>query len=121
VNYLPGIVMGQKIKLFFNDLVRDYLGEREIQALPLPLSIIATLQRLFPVVEFWGDARPDERRATFVIAGLQRPSPAGSITLGEDNTWRRWSDAKISEASTALGAMRLTDDYAPVDRLIGVE
>lgn len=85
------------------------------------LSIIATLQRLFPVVEFWGDARPDERRATFVIAGLQRPSPAGSITLGEDNTWRRWSDKKISEASTALGAMRLTDDYAPVDRLIGVE
>jgi predicted acylesterase/phospholipase RssA len=38
----PGIVMGQKIKLFFNTLVRDYLGEREIEALPLPLSIIAT-------------------------------------------------------------------------------
>ena len=39
---LPGVVTGQKIKLFFNHLVRADTGERELQQLPLPLSIIAT-------------------------------------------------------------------------------
>jgi NTE family protein len=42
LKYQTGVVTGQKIKLFFNQLVGDYLGEREIEALPLPLSIIAT-------------------------------------------------------------------------------
>ena len=39
---LPGVVSGQKIKLFFNHLVRADTGERELQQLPLPVSIIAT-------------------------------------------------------------------------------
>ena len=38
----PGVVLGQKIKLFFNHLVRADTGERELQTLPLPVSIIAT-------------------------------------------------------------------------------
>lgn len=38
----PGVVSGQKIKLFFNHLVRADTGERELQSLPLPVSIIAT-------------------------------------------------------------------------------
>jgi NTE family protein len=38
----PGIVFGEKIKLFFNTLVRANLGEREIQQLPLPVALIAT-------------------------------------------------------------------------------
>jgi NTE family protein len=38
----PGVVAGQKIKLFFNHLVRADAGERELQELPLPVSIIAT-------------------------------------------------------------------------------
>lgn len=37
-----GIVGGQKIKLFFNTLVGSERGERSIESLPLPLSIIAT-------------------------------------------------------------------------------
>ncbi len=38
----PGVVSGQKIKLFFNQLVRADAGERAIESLALPLSIIAT-------------------------------------------------------------------------------
>ena len=38
----PGVVSGQKIKLFFNHLVHADTGEREIQDLPLPVSIVAT-------------------------------------------------------------------------------
>ena len=33
---------GQKIKLFFNRLVNSDLGERDIESLALPLSIVAT-------------------------------------------------------------------------------
>ena len=40
--YQAGVVAGQKIKLFFNRLVHSDLGERYIETLPLPLSIIAT-------------------------------------------------------------------------------
>lgn len=38
----PGVLTGQKIKLFFNQLVRADLAEQEIQTLALPLAIIAT-------------------------------------------------------------------------------
>ncbi|MEN3296088.1 MAG: hypothetical protein V7642_5341, partial [Burkholderiales bacterium] len=37
-----GVVGGQKIKLLFNTLVGADTGERNIESLPLPLSIIAT-------------------------------------------------------------------------------
>ena len=36
------MVAGQKIKLFFNRLVNADLGERDIESLALPLSIVAT-------------------------------------------------------------------------------
>jgi NTE family protein len=42
VRMAHGIVGGQKIKLFFNTLVGADRGERTIESLPLPLSIIAT-------------------------------------------------------------------------------
>ena len=45
VRYQSGVVAGQKIKLFFNQLVRANQGERNIEDLPLPLSIIATDNR----------------------------------------------------------------------------
>jgi len=38
----PGMVSGQKIKLFFNHLVRADAGEHELQNLPLPVSMVAT-------------------------------------------------------------------------------
>ncbi|MBK9135429.1 MAG: patatin-like phospholipase family protein [Betaproteobacteria bacterium] len=38
----PGVVSAQKIKLFFNRLVRADAGERRLEELPLPVSIIAT-------------------------------------------------------------------------------
>ena len=38
----PGVIDGVKIKLFFNQLVGANRGERRIEKLPLPLSLIAT-------------------------------------------------------------------------------
>jgi len=42
LRYREGAVAGEKIKLFFNDLVRADLGERSIEDLPIPLTLIAT-------------------------------------------------------------------------------
>ena len=42
LRYREGAVAGEKIKLFFNALVRADLGERSIEELPLPLTLIAT-------------------------------------------------------------------------------
>ena len=42
LRYREGAVAGEKIKLYFNALVRADLGERSIEDLPIPLSLIAT-------------------------------------------------------------------------------
>ena len=42
LRYREGAVSGEKLKLFFNRLVRAELGERPIEELGLPISIIAT-------------------------------------------------------------------------------
>ena len=42
LKYREGAVAGEKVKLFFGDLVRADLGERNIENLPLPLTLIAT-------------------------------------------------------------------------------
>jgi NTE family protein len=42
LRYREGAVAGSKIKLFFNALVRSDLGERSIEELRLPLTLIAT-------------------------------------------------------------------------------
>ncbi|WP_300318622.1 patatin-like phospholipase family protein [Accumulibacter sp.] len=69
----PGIVMGQKIKLFFNLLVRDYLGERKIEALPLPLSIIATDIVGGERVVFRQGSLSEAMRASMSVPGLMAP------------------------------------------------
>jgi NTE family protein len=42
LRYREGVVTGEKFKLFFNELVRSDPGDRNIEELPLPLTLIAT-------------------------------------------------------------------------------
>jgi NTE family protein len=42
LEFREGALAGEKLKLFFNQLVRSDLGDREIQQLRIPLAIIAT-------------------------------------------------------------------------------
>jgi len=42
VEFREGALAGEKLKLFFNQLVRSDLGDREIQQLRMPLAIMAT-------------------------------------------------------------------------------
>ncbi len=73
LKYQTGVVTGQKIKLFFNELVGDYHGEREIAALPLPLSIIATDIVHGQRVVFREGSLSAAMRASMSVPGLMSP------------------------------------------------
>jgi NTE family protein len=69
----PGVVSGQKIKLFFNHLVRADTGEPEIENLPLPLSIIATDIGNGQRVVFRDGSLTLAMRASMSVPGLMAP------------------------------------------------
>jgi NTE family protein len=71
--YQGGVVSGQKIKLFFNQLVRANQGERNIEDLPLPLSIIATDIGTGERVAFRDGALTTAMRASMSVPGLLAP------------------------------------------------
>ncbi len=73
LKYQTGVVTGQKIKLFFNQLVGDYLGEREIDRLALPLSIIATDIVQGQRVVFRSGSLTTAMRASMSVPGLMSP------------------------------------------------
>lgn len=71
--YQSGVVAGQKIKLFFNDLVRVNQGERSIEDLSLPLSIIATDIATGERVVFRNGPLSMAMRASMSVPGLLSP------------------------------------------------
>ena len=73
VEYQAGVVAGQKIKLFFNRLVHSDLGERNIEALPLPLAIIATDIGNGDRVVIRDGSLSKAMRASMSVPGLMAP------------------------------------------------
>lgn len=73
VAYQSGVVAGEKLKLFFNRLVRADLGERNIEALPLPLSIIATDIGNGTKVVLRDGSLTNAMRASMSVPGLMTP------------------------------------------------
>lgn len=73
VAYQGGVVSGQKIKLFFNRLVNSDLGERSIESLPLPLSIIATDIGNGDKVVYRDGSLTQAMRASMSVPGLMAP------------------------------------------------
>lgn len=73
VKYQPGIVSGQKIKLFFNQLVQATRGERNLQDLALPLSIVATDIGTGERVVFRDGSLSQAMRASMSVPGLLAP------------------------------------------------
>jgi NTE family protein len=69
----PGVVSGQKIKLFFNHLVRADSGERELQNLPLPVSMIATDIGTGERVVLREGSVTQAMRASMSVPGLMAP------------------------------------------------
>jgi NTE family protein len=77
----PGVVAGQKIKLFFNRLVRVDAGERDIARLPLPLSIVATDIASGQRVVLREGPLAQAMRASMSVPGLMAPSDIGGRKL----------------------------------------
>jgi NTE family protein len=69
----PGVVSGQKIKLFLNQLVGSDRGERLIEALPIPLSIVATDIGSGERVVFRDGSLTQAMRASMSVPGLLAP------------------------------------------------
>jgi len=81
VQYQTGVVTGQKVKLFFNQLVRSDFGERMIEQLPIPLSIIATDIGNGERVVFRDGSLTTAMRASMSVPGLLAPVETGGRKL----------------------------------------
>lgn len=85
-------------------------------------SLVRTLRLDFPAVEVWADAEDlrGSGRVTFVVVAGTQASPSARITdaRGYRREWRRVDPDALTHAIAASGVPVLTDDYAPVDRLM---
>jgi hypothetical protein len=88
----------------------------------LALSIIETIRSAFAKVELW-QMNATDARTTFVLAAVRRPTPYDRLTLRSSPgvAFQRLDSARLRQLRHALHPIVLTDDFAPVDRLIGVE
>jgi NTE family protein len=76
-----GVIAWQKIKLFFNQLVRSDAGEREIEKLPLPVSLVATDIGSGEAVVFRSGSLTQAMRASMSVPGLMAPLDYGGRKL----------------------------------------
>ena len=86
-------------------------------------SIVRTLQDVFPVVEVWAErAEPDPGgQLVFIVLAGEAPTDTGTIEgLAPDpHTSTRLPQAILDRMLKERAAVMLTDDYAPIDRLMG--
>ena len=85
-------------------------------------AVVKTLQPVFAAVEVWADADQlaSGGRTTFVVAAGDRATPVGRLASPRDGTrrWLRWPGGDLAARIAASGVPVLSDDYAPVDRLL---
>jgi predicted membrane-bound spermidine synthase len=85
-------------------------------------SLVRTLRMEFASVEVWADSEDlrGRGRVTFVVVASAAPSPADRMTdaRGYRREWRRIEANALTRSIAASGAPVLTDDFAPVDRLM---
>jgi NTE family protein len=77
----PGALAGQRIKLFFNQLVRADLGEPDLAKLALPVSMIATDIGTGERVVFRSGPLTQAMRASMSVPGLMAPADIGGRRL----------------------------------------
>ncbi|WP_170979493.1 fused MFS/spermidine synthase [Roseomonas sp. HF4] len=86
------------------------------------LALARTLAEDFAVVEIWVEAtaQPAGRRITYLVLASGTPSPAPRITArrGPERHWARLPPDYVASRWRAADVPVLTDDFAPVDRLM---
>jgi len=97
--------------------VIDY--EDRLEALS---ALTATLRDVFPSVEVWTEQRAPEpgERMIFVIVAGDAPTPAGSLSTPSPDLTRygALSGGFVAQMLARTDPVILTDDYAPIDRLV---
>lgn len=85
-------------------------------------ALLRTLAEDFPAVEVWVEAteQPAGRRITYLVLASDVPTPAGRITArrGPQRVWARLPPDYVASRWAEARVPVLTDDYAPVDRLM---
>lgn len=99
--------------------VIDHMGEFRVAG-----SLVKTLRQVFPSVEVWIEARqaaPGERLVMVIAAGASQ-TPASQLTARTPQlkTFAALSDAWLDKLTSTKGTVELTDDFAPIDRLMGM-
>lgn len=90
------------------------------------LSAVRTLFEVFPNVEVWVDSEQMMMagRMTFLVLASAHPTATSRIEsqritdTGTQRSWRRWPPDKLKVEMEESRVPILTDDYAPVDRLM---
>jgi spermidine synthase len=89
---------------------------------PFLLSMLATLRRAFPVVEVWADAQQlgAGGRVTYLVLAGRSATPRGRLRDPSEfgRLWVRWPEHRLSARLEAADPVILSDDHAPVDRLL---
>lgn len=83
-------------------------------------SVVRTLQRRFAVVEVWYDeaAYQVAERINFIIHAADRPSGLASPLRSRTPPATQWAELDSAAIADTAGTMLLTDDFAPVERLL---
>lgn len=96
-----------------------------VDAVQRPLflySVALTLAQVFPQIEVWAeiDQVLTGGRITYLVIAADQGSGFEEIraTRPEGPRWRRWPPADLARRIAAADVPLLTDDFAPVDRLI---
>ncbi len=86
------------------------------------LSVLATMKEIFQTVELW-QSNETGQRATFVLAAVRQPTPSAQLVSRTTPgvIFTRMSENRLHDLRIEAKPITLSDDYAPVDRLIGVE
>ncbi len=86
------------------------------------LSLVRTLRAHFAVVEVWRSNQTGDR-ATLVIAGLRRATPQSVLRsrVRRGLAFERMAPERLQALASAHAPLRLSDDYAPVDRLVSAQ
>lgn len=86
-------------------------------------AVVRTLATVFPTVEVWLEADQVRagKRITFVIRAASRASDSGIVMSPSDPQRRylRWPADELARQLAQGPALILTDDLAPIDRLMG--
>lgn len=85
-------------------------------------SMVRTLKTVFPEVSVWleADEQGARGRTTYMVAAGRFPVGAAVIEArrGIPRTWRAWQAGDLAVRIRAADPPLLTDDFAPVDRLL---